>query len=103
MTSTKFNCRETETQIIWHVEQETPLHRMVTDVTCEKKDMLLINYEAPDGAKRHNRLPERFQNSGRLRWRPKAGSLGFPYRPPYAFSICVPVFPFLFRRHAELP
>ena len=56
LTKTQFDCRETETQIIWHVEQETPKHRMVTDITCEKRDMLLINYEAPDGAKRHNRL-----------------------------------------------
>ena len=56
LTRTEFNCRETETQIIWHVEQKTPRHRMVTDVTCEKKDMLLINYEAPNGTKRHNRL-----------------------------------------------
>ena len=46
----------TQTEIIWHVEQKTPLHRMVTDITCEKKDMLLINYESPDGEKRHNRL-----------------------------------------------
>ena len=29
---------------------------MVTDLTCEKSDMLLVNYEAPDGEKRHNRL-----------------------------------------------
>ena len=29
---------------------------MVTDVVCEKKDMLLVNYESPDGAKRHRRL-----------------------------------------------
>ena len=28
----------------------------ITDVTCEKKDMLLVNYESPDGAKRHKRL-----------------------------------------------
>ncbi len=56
LTETAFDCHETETQIIWHVDQKTPLHRMVTDITCEKKDMLLINYEAPDGAKRHNRL-----------------------------------------------
>lgn len=56
LTRTDFNCHETDTQIIWHVEQETPLHKMVTDITCEKKDMLLINYEAPDGTKRHNRL-----------------------------------------------
>lgn len=56
LTKTDFSCRETETQIVWHVEQETPLHRMVTDITCEKRDMLLVNYEAPDGSKRHNRL-----------------------------------------------
>lgn len=56
LTKTKFNCQETDAQIIWHVEQKTPRYRMVTDITCEKKDMLLINYEAPDGSKRHSRL-----------------------------------------------
>lgn len=55
-TRTKFKCVETETQIIWHVEQKTWLNRMVTDISCEKKDMLLINYEAPNGKKLHNRL-----------------------------------------------
>lgn len=55
-TRTKFDCRETDTQIIWHVEQKTWRKRMVTDITCEKKDMLLVNYEAPNGEKRHNRL-----------------------------------------------
>lgn len=55
-TRTKFDCKETETQIIWHVEQKTWRNRMVTDITCEKKDMLLVNYEAPNGTKRHNRL-----------------------------------------------
>ena len=29
---------------------------MDVNITCHKKDMLLINYEAPDGTKRHNRL-----------------------------------------------
>ena len=29
---------------------------MVADITCEKSDMLLVNYESPNGAKRHNRL-----------------------------------------------
>ena len=53
---TEFDCRETDTQIIWHVEQHSASGRMITDVTCEKKDMLLVNYESPDGAKRHNRL-----------------------------------------------
>lgn len=55
-TRTRFDCRETETQILWHVEQKTWLSRMVTDITCQKEDMLLVNYEAPTGEKRHNRL-----------------------------------------------
>ena len=55
-TRTVFDCRETDTQIIWHVEQKTWRNRMVTDLTCEKKDMLLVNYEAPNGKKLHNRL-----------------------------------------------
>ena len=29
---------------------------MIADITCEKQDMLLVNYKSPDGAKRHNRL-----------------------------------------------
>ena len=53
---TKFECQETDTQIIWHVDQRTWRNRMVTDITCEKKDMLLVNYEAPNGKKLHNRL-----------------------------------------------
>ena len=55
-TRTKFESHETDTQIVWHVEQKTWRNRMVTDITCEKKDMMLINYEAPTGLKLHNRL-----------------------------------------------
>ncbi len=55
-TRTKFGCKETDTQIIWHVEQRTWNNRMVTDITCEKKDMLLVKYEAPNGKMRHTRL-----------------------------------------------
>ena len=29
---------------------------METEVFCRKKDMILVNYEAPDGSKKHNRL-----------------------------------------------
>ena len=53
---TKFDCKETDTRIVWHVDQKTWRSRMITDITCEKEDMLLVNYEAPDGQKRHNRL-----------------------------------------------
>ena len=38
------------------MEQRSLSGKMITDITCEKKDMLLVNYEAPDGAKQHNRL-----------------------------------------------
>ncbi len=55
-TRTKFECHETDTQIVWHVEQKTWRNKMVTDITCNKEDMLLINYEAPNGKKLHNRL-----------------------------------------------
>ena len=53
---TKFHCYETDTQMVWHVELRTWLNRMVTDIECDKSDMLLVNYEAPNGQKRHNRL-----------------------------------------------
>ena len=55
-TRTSFDCKETEDEVIWHVEQKTWLNKMVTDITCKKKDMLLVNYEAPNGKKLHNRL-----------------------------------------------
>ncbi|MCF0143433.1 MAG: hypothetical protein HUJ75_08670 [Parasporobacterium sp.] len=55
-TRTKFSCKETDDEIIWHVEQKTWRNRMVTDITCKKEDMLLIQYEAPNGTKRHTRL-----------------------------------------------
>ncbi len=55
-TRTRFDCREEEDRIVWHVEQRTWLNRMVTDIECDKADMLLIRYESPDGEMRHNRL-----------------------------------------------
>lgn len=55
-TRTVFSGYETENQIIWHVEQKTWNNSMITDITCQKADMLLINYEAPTGEKRHQRL-----------------------------------------------
>ena len=66
-TKTLFDCKETEEEIIWHVEQKTWNNRMVTDITCQKKDMLLVNYEAPDGKKRHNRLWNGGNGKGRVR------------------------------------
>ena len=72
---TKFDCRETGTQIIWHVEQSSTSGRMVTDITCEKKDMLLVNYEAPDGQKRHNRLWNGGNGTGTIQLFDRKGKL----------------------------
>ncbi|MBO7702976.1 MAG: hypothetical protein J6S26_00915 [Solobacterium sp.] len=55
-TRTSFSAEETEDEILWHVEQKTWRSRMVTDIRCRKEEMLWVNYEAPDGVKRHNRL-----------------------------------------------
>jgi len=56
LTQTKFECKEKETVITWKVVQQTPVAKMETTLSCKKKDMLLVNYEAPDGSKRHTRL-----------------------------------------------
>lgn len=53
---TVFRSKETDTEVFWFVMQESSDAVMTTRVRCKKKDMLLVNYEAPDGSKRHNRL-----------------------------------------------
>lgn len=55
-TRTKFESRETSDEILWRVEQKTWRKKVVVEVSCKKEDMLLINYESPDGKKLHNRL-----------------------------------------------
>ena len=53
---TKFNCEETDKEMIWNVEQKTWNKKIIANIKCNKEDMLLINYEAPNGLKKHNRL-----------------------------------------------
>ena len=55
-STTEFDSWETEDAIYWHVVQKTRTAKLITDVTCPKAEMLLVNYEAPNGTKRHNRL-----------------------------------------------
>ncbi len=56
LTKTRFASKETDNEIFWYVHQENLDAGMITKVRCKKEDMLLVNYEAPDGSKRHNRL-----------------------------------------------
>ncbi len=53
---TEFAFEEQEELVRWHVRQENRHAVMDTEVFCRKAEMLLVNYEAPDGSKRHNRL-----------------------------------------------
>ncbi len=66
MTDTAFTCSETDDRIIWHVKQGNSAYRMRADISCDKADMLLVNYEAPDGSKRHNRLFNGGNGKGRV-------------------------------------
>ena len=56
LTKTKFDCKEGKDKLTWKITQETPLSKLEAEITCKKDDMLLINYEAPNGEKLHNRL-----------------------------------------------
>ena len=51
-----FKVEETPTKVIWRLIAEDPQTFIKLKVTCLKDEMLLINYESPDGEKRHNRL-----------------------------------------------
>ena len=67
LSGTKFDCWETEDEIHWHVVQTTARAKLDTQIQCKKKDMLHINYEAPTGLKRHNRLWNGGNGTGVLR------------------------------------
>lgn len=71
---TQFDCYETTDQIVWHVKQETHKYLMQVNIHCDKKDMLLVNYEAPNGKKQHNRLWNGGTGQGRIKlYRKKLG------------------------------
>ena len=53
---TEFSFEEQEELVHWHVRQENRSAMMDTEVFCRKAEMLLVNYEAPDGTKKHKRL-----------------------------------------------
>lgn len=64
---TYFKCIETDEEIKWHVIQSTFKAKMETEITCQKDEMILINYESPDGFKRHNRLWNGGTGKGRIK------------------------------------
>ncbi len=55
-THTEFAIKEDEKALFWHVVQYNHEAKMESDISCLKKDMLFVNYVAPDGVQRHKRL-----------------------------------------------
>ena len=53
---TEFSFAEEDELVHWKVRQENLHAVMETEIFCRKREMLLVNYEAPDGTKKHNRL-----------------------------------------------
>lgn len=68
MPRTVFKFKEDENFVYWYVKQSNFKSIMVTVVKCDKKDMLLVNYESPDGEKRHNMLWNGGTGVGRVRF-----------------------------------
>ena len=64
---TQFESHQDDEKVYWHVVQENRTHVMETDIECLKKDMLKINYEAPNGRKRHNNLYNGGTGTGTVR------------------------------------
>ena len=67
LTKTDFACNTDGDEVVWNITQETPLAKIEGHFTCQKKDMLLINYEAPNGEKRHNNLWNGGNGKGELK------------------------------------
>lgn len=56
LSKCKFDCKILDDKVMWDIAFENKKSKMEIHVECLKSDMLLINYEAPDGVKRHNNL-----------------------------------------------
>lgn len=72
---TRFDCAETADELRWQVRQETARAAVEIAIRCRKRDMLLINYEAPGGRKLHNRLWNGGNGAGVVTlWRTRGGA-----------------------------
>lgn len=65
-SKTEFNCGVEDGYMKWHVKQETKKYIMESDISCPTNEMLLVNYEDPNGEKRHNHLYNGGTGEGRI-------------------------------------
>lgn len=75
LSKVSFNFTEENGDAIWNVSASNAHYRIDLRLTCQTKDMLEINYEAPDGKKRHNHLLNGGNGSGTLKIYQKNGTL----------------------------
>ena len=71
---TRFGFGENEEYVYWKVFQENYNSVIKVTARCRKSDMVLVNYEAPDGSKRHNRLWNGGNGVGRIQLYRKVGN-----------------------------
>lgn len=65
-SKTEFHCGVEDGYMKWHVKQETKKYIMESDISCPTNEMLLVNYEDPNGEKRHNHLYNGGTGEGRI-------------------------------------
>lgn len=70
----RFDCPVSEDKVEWNIEAWTPKERIEIRFSCPRAAMLNVNYENPDGEKRHNSLWNGGHASGSLSLYEKAGS-----------------------------
>ena len=66
-SKTEFSSTQDEKEITWHVIQIASGYKLVTDITCKREDMLLVQYEEPSGLHRHNHLYNGGTGTGSLK------------------------------------
>ncbi|WP_167956514.1 tocopherol cyclase family protein [Anaerosporobacter faecicola] len=66
LVRTKFHCYETANYVHWKVKTENATHILIIQCRCRKEEMLKINYEAPDGSKKHKNLWNGGTGEGKL-------------------------------------
>jgi hypothetical protein len=75
MVKIDFDFQEGEDVHTWHVNASNRNSRMELVLYCKRDEMMLFNYEAPDGKKRHNRLWNGGSGYGEIKLFKKDGTL----------------------------
>jgi len=70
----RFDCRVSDVKVEWHIDAWTRKARIEIRFSCPRATMLTINYENPDGEKRHHALWNGGYASGDVTLHRKAGS-----------------------------